>query len=554
MQGMTSTRTESEPSGNSRYLVPVRTSEEAREKGARGGRASGAARRKKASLRRAAELVLSMDAADPFARETMAKMGLEEDELTNASMITAQMVLRASAGDVAAYSALMRNFPDEEPDEDPAEAVPLIDTASLVPGCYADMWRDIMAGGHSEYIGESGRGSLKSTVLGGEAPIMLMLRDPKLCGVAFRQVANTMRDSIFATMASAIARLGVEDQFVCTVSPMMIRRKTTGQVVLFRGLDDPEKAKSLQLQDPGKYIGFAVWEEFDQFRGERQMRRVQQTVKRGGAPHFWTFRMFNTPANDAHWAHQYTLRQEERGEAMVARCTYLDVPREFLGEEFHADAEALKEIDPEAHANEYLGECTGRKGKVFANLERREVTAEERLGLKWIRCGVDWGYVRDPWVFLQVGYDAKTKTLYILQEDKGLRLSDEQTAERVRRRLTEVDDEGRETFLPRAPRNRIYADSAEQKSVASYRACGLDCVGARKWPGSVEQGVKWMQTRARIVIDRDCPLAWAEFSAYDYEQDPDGEPIEDAYPDKDNHTIDAARYAASPLIADRKEV
>lgn len=545
---MDSNRSEREPRGNSRYLQPVRTSEEAREKGARGGRASGASRRKKASLRRAAQMVLSLDAANPGAREAMAAMGIEEDELTNAAMVTSRMVLRAADGDVAAYRALMEAAPDDGPAAE--ESFPLIDTASLVPGCYADMWRDIMAGGHSEYIGESGRGSLKSTVLGGEAPIMLMLKDPKLCGVAFRQVANTLRDSIFATMASAIARMGLEDDFECTVSPMRILRRSTGQVVLFRGLDDPEKAKSLQLQDPGKYIGFAVWEEFDQFRGERQMRRVQQTVKRGGAPHFWTFRMFNTPANDAHWAHAYTLRQEERGEAYVARFTYLDVPREFLGEEFHADAEALREIDPEAHANEYLGECTGRAGKVFTRLERRDVPQDERDGLKWVRCGVDWGFVTDPWVFVQVAYDRKTKTVYVLQEDKGLRLSDEQTAERVKRRLADADG----AFSRRAARNRVIADNSDHKAIASYRAQGIECVAVRKWPGSVESGLKWMQTRARIVIDKGCPLAWAEFSAYDYESDQDGVPIEDAYPNKDNHAIDAVRYALSPLIADAKEV
>ncbi len=159
-------------------------------------------------------------------------------------------------------------------------------------------------------------------------------------------------------------------------------------MILFRGLDDPEKAKSLTLSNPDMYFGFAVWEEFDQIRGLQNMRKVQQTVKRGGAPHFWTFRMFNTPANDAHWAHQYTLQQEERGDALVARFTYRDIPRDFLGEEFHADADALEEIDPEAHANEYMGICTGRKGKVFTNLERREITKEEREGFKWIRCGV----------------------------------------------------------------------------------------------------------------------------------------------------------------------
>ncbi len=106
---------------------------------------------------------------------------------------------------------------------------PIIDTASQIPGCYADLWRDIMSGRHSEYIGESGRGSAKSTVLGGIAPIMLILKDPRLCGVAFRQVANTLRDSIFATMVASIYRLGVEDLFEWTVSPMLIKRKDTGQ-------------------------------------------------------------------------------------------------------------------------------------------------------------------------------------------------------------------------------------------------------------------------------------------------------------------------------------
>ena len=63
-----------------------------------------------------------------------------------------------------------------------------------------------------------------------------------------------------------------------------------------------------------------------------------------------------------------------------------------------------------------------------------------------------------------------------------------------------------------------------------------------------------MQERARIVVDRSCALAWQELSAYDYATGSDGEPIEDAYPDKDNHAIDAMRYALSELAVKRKEV
>ena len=296
---------------------------------------------------------------------------------------------------------------------------PLVDTASLVPGCYSDYWRDIMGARHSEYIAESGRGSLKSSVILTTAPIMLMMNDPHLCGVAFRRVGNTLRDSIFAA--------------------------------------------------------------------------------------------------------------------------------------FHADALALKEIDPQAYENEYLGIATGRKGKVFTNLERRDIAQDEVDGFKWIRCGIDWGYVNDPWVFVQVAYDSKTATVYVIQEDKGLRLSDEQSAERVISHLS--DDRGKaSTFNPKAIHNRIYADSAEQKSIASYRTIGLNCIAASKWKGSVTQGLKWLQTRRQIVIDKACALCWAEFSAYDYELDKDDSPIEEAYQDKNNHTIDAVRYALSSLIANKKEV
>lgn len=429
---------------------------------------------------------------------------------------------------------------------------PVIDTASVIPGCYADEWRAIMRHDFGEFVNESGRGSVKSSMFSLAGP-MIMLKFPTACGVAFRRVNNTLRDSVYASIIQAITRAGMEHLFEWGVSPMHITLRATGQVILFRGLDDEDKAKSLTLQNPEHKIMFAFWEEFDQQRGMRSVRKVEQTIKRG-VDRFWTFRAFNTPTNENHWAHAYALQREESGEAWVGRQNYLDVPREFLGEEFYADAEALKEIDPEAYENEYLGKCTGRKGKVFLNLERREITQEERDGFKWIRCGIDWGFVTDPWVFLQLAYDRKTKTVYILQEDYALRLSDEQTAKRVKKRLSEVAENGESAFYPRAPRNRLYADIAEQKAIANYRACGLDCVGAKKWQGSVEQGLRWMQTRTRIVIDKRCALAWHEFSAYDYETDPDGNVIEDAYPDKDNHTIDAARYTLSTLIANKKEV
>lgn len=383
-----------------------------------------------------------------------------------------------------------------------------------------------------------------------------MLKDPRLCGVAFRRVGNTLRDSIFASIVSAIRRLGVEGQFEWSVSPMRIARPATGQTILFRGLDDEEKAKSITLDDPGLYIGFACWEEFDQNKGERAVRRVEQTVKRGGAPRFWTFRAFNTPADPEHWAHLYARRMEESGEALVLRSTCYDVPREFLGEEFFRDAERLRAASEEAYRNEYLGEAVGLTGRVFRNVEAREVAPEDAAALKWSRCGIDWGFQNDPFVWLRVGYDRRTATLYVFDEIFNTGTLDEDNARAVKERLAERDgeglprrrDDGSPLFLRGRPENECRADAAAPKDIATWRALGVECVAASKRV-PVADGVRWLAKRAAIVIDRRrCPLAYQEFVRY--RADEDGEGRFRGYPDKDNHAIDAVRYAVFDLIAD----
>ena len=86
-------------------------------------------------------------------------------------------------------------------------------------------------------------------------------------------------------------------------------------------------------------------------------------------------------------------------------------------------------------------------------------------------------------------------------------------------------------------------DSAEPRSIEQLRRLGLRVVGAKKGPDSVDHGMKWLQTLAAIIIDpKTCAFAAKEFWRYEYERDKSGEIIH-RYPDKDNHTIDAVRYA-----------
>jgi phage terminase large subunit len=89
----------------------------------------------------------------------------------------------------------------------------------------------------------------------------------------------------------------------------------------------------------------------------------------------------------------------------------------------------------------------------------------------------------------------------------------------------------------------VTADSAELKSIGDFKAYGAFIRGAQKGPESVRYGIKWLQGLNHIYIDRRrCPLTYKEFTHYEYEVDKDGKFISD-YPDKDNHSIDATRYA-----------
>ena len=89
----------------------------------------------------------------------------------------------------------------------------------------------------------------------------------------------------------------------------------------------------------------------------------------------------------------------------------------------------------------------------------------------------------------------------------------------------------------------ITADSAEPKSIADFKAYGAFIRGADKGPDSVRYGIKWLQGLRHIYIDkRKCPNTWREFTQYEYEKDRDGNFIS-AYPDAENHSIDAVRYA-----------
>ena len=397
--------------------------------------------------------------------------------------------------------------------------------SELISPAFYDVHRQIKAGKVTELLAKGGRGSTKSSYISLELILQLLLH-PQCHAIVLRKVDKTLRTSVYAQICWAIAALGLASRFKCTVSPMECTYRPTGQKLLFFGLDDPGKLKSLKV--PFGYIGLLWFEELDQFDGPEQVRNVEQSCLRGG-PYSLTFKSFNPPASARSWANRYTL--EQRPGKLVHHSTYQTTPAQWLGPRFLADAEHLKSTNPVAYRHEYGGEVVGSGTAVFENLRLEAIPDDLRTGFDSPLHGVDWGWYPDPWAYNAVHYDAARRTLYILDELTRRRTSNRDTATLLQQRgLTGAD--------------LITADSAEPKSVGDYRAFGLACKAAQKGPGSVNYSMKWLQGLAAIVIDPAvCPDTAREFSEYEYERDARTGEVLPGYPDLNNHHIDAVRYA-----------
>ena len=396
--------------------------------------------------------------------------------------------------------------------------------SSVIGGAFHDVARDVFAHGHTHYDLSGGRGSLKSSFVSEVVPLLL-IQNPGTHAAVFRKVGNTIRDSVFAQYIWAIDKLGMSAYWDSRTSPPELIYKPTGQRILFRGADDPMKLKSIKA--PFGYIAVTHFEEKDQFAGRSEIRTILQSTMRGGEL-YWNFESYNPPISRDNWANVDSL--EVRADRLCHKSTYLQAPKEWLGEQFLAEAEYVKAQNEREYRHEYLGEPVGSGSEVFENIELREITDDEINMFDHIYNGLDWGWYPDPWAFNRVHYDAARKILYIFDEARENKMYNQDTANLlISKGMTKAD--------------LITADSAEPKSIADYNKYGLRCVGAEKGAGSVEASMRWLQSRVKIVIDpKRCPRTAKEFTCYEYERNKQGEIIS-GYPDKDNHNIDAVRYA-----------
>ena len=403
-----------------------------------------------------------------------------------------------------------------------------IKMSELLAAKFYDVWRASKSKDILNVVCSGGRGSGKSSNVA-HIITQLLMRYP-VNAVGIRKIDNTLEQSIYEQMKWAIEEQKVTHLFKFNKSPLRITYMPRGNYMVFRGAQYPERIKS--LKDSRFPFAVAWVEELAEFRTEEEVTTITNSLLRGELEEGLQYKFFftyNPPKRKQSWVNKKYGTQFVSGNTFVHHSTYLDNP--FISKEFIKEAEETKKKNEIKYRWEYMGEAIGSGITPFNNLEFREITDEEAANFDNIRNGLDFGYATDPLAFVRWHYDKKHNGIYAVDEFYGQKISNRQAANWIKSRGYQSD--------------RIGADSAEPKSIAELHGdFNLPNVyGVKKGPDSVEFGERWLDDLDFICIDpKRTPNIAREFESIDYQTDRDGNP-KPRLEDKDNHTIDATRYA-----------
>lgn len=444
---------------------------------------------------------------------------------------------------VNAVTQLGKTLLDALPEEQPEERGEFTRDFALLIG--RDFFRPhmlIAREAQTEFWCKGGRGSLKSSWASIE--LVKHIEDhPGEHAAAVMKRKNSLRDAVYAQVVWAIHELGLDDEYEMPVSTLKIRKKSTGQIIFFAGCDDPHKSKG--LKPPFGHIGFLWFEETDQFKGMSEIRTVRQSAARGGERTFVVY-TYNPPRTRDNWANREADRRRDSGEEVFDSC-YLDAPPEWLGAQFIADAEDLKETDEQAYRHEYLGEPVGYGGQIFDRVEFREVTDEEIASFERLHAGQDFGWFPDPWAFTLSEWQPGQHAIVTFAELGGNKVLPTEAARRIRDALTWSDGKGRDPVYHRL---RVLSDDAAPDQIQAQRDEGVDARSAGKG-GLRTMSYRFMQSVTWVIDPARCPNLAREVREAEFEMDENTGEYSGDYPDGNDHWIDATRYAFMDIVTRR---
>ena len=363
-----------------------------------------------------------------------------------------------------------------------------------------------------------GAGSGKS--YGALQKVLLKALKYKRKVLVLRKIQNTVKDSVWALMKAHLTASGYYDACRINKSDYEIELPN-GSIFLFKGLDDPEKIKSIDG------ITDIVIEEATELT-EDDYTQLNLRL-RAKADDKQIYLMFN-PISKKNWVYDYFFVRELPDNVKIVKTTYQD--NKFLDDEYRAELERLKDRNPAYYRIYCLGEFATLDKLVFPVYETKIISEADIQGLKrWI--GLDFGYINDPSAIVWGYIDTERKTIYV-------------TGEYVKRGMK--NNEIAETMIDLGVhKDKSYGDSAERKSIDEIRDKGVNIDPTEKGKDSIIHGIQWIQ-QYNLIVDERCFKVREELDNYTWKKDKKtGEYINEPV-DTFNHTIDAIRYGLNKYI------
>jgi len=353
--------------------------------------------------------------------------------------------------------------------------------------------------------------------------------------LVIRKTYRTIKDSCFTDLKWAMDRLGVIDDWNITMSPLEMTRKSTGQKILFRGLDDPLKVTSITVE-----TGTLCWawlEEAYEVMNEDDFSVLDESIRgECPAPLFKQWTITFNPWNEHHWLKKRFFDAEDDPDILAMTTNYLC--NEWLDAADIKVFNDMKKRNPRRYAVAGLGGWGIVDGLVYENWKEQAFDVNEVSSRPGVvsAFGLDFGYTNDPTTLFCGLLDAKNKQLFVFDElyEKGM------SNRRIAQAITDMGY-GKE---------HITADSAEPKSIDELKSLGLRVKPAQKGKDSIANGIQWIQD-LEIIIHPRCVKFITEISNYTWDKDKFGTklnvPIDDF-----NHLMDAMRYALEKHITVKK--
>lgn len=349
-----------------------------------------------------------------------------------------------------------------------------------------------------------------------------------------RQNYNTLFDSCYQDLIWACERLHVTHLFSFQKSPLRIIRKETGQVVMFKGFNDPLSLTSMSVATG--YLNLCWVEEAYQLRSEEDFDKLDYSI-RGELEENYFFKIILTfnPYSNRHFLYR-KFWDEDNPNALCWTTTYKQNP--FIGKEFCELMEEMKVNNPRKYRVLGLGEWGVAEGLCFDNWRIDSINLSKLPNKDdLILCnGGDFGF-NDPTVFMRSCVDLDNKKIYVYEEYWNQFMTPDDMEELLKKHnLNKVE---------------FIMDNARPEIIAQLNRKGCKLRACKKGKDSVITGIAFMQD-FEIIVDESCVHTIEELSLYAFEVDKEGNTL-DKPEDKNNHCIDAIRYSLEDVMKPKKK-